>query len=196
MRARSGQRGETPQMIAKALFEAGLIQFGMFNRHAESIPFDLALNLLGSYPDLLIQVTQQAVGRIGQRTISRLLATADAVPFGTALSLHLRIPLVYSRGTGASPVDDLVGAYDIGHAALLVTNSLGCASSLDGLVAGARRVGLEINMAVCIVQCRQIAVNGVETLPLLTLQAVVDELTAAGDIPARQADAVRRWISI
>ncbi|MBE2267980.1 MAG: hypothetical protein IAE80_07085 [Anaerolinea sp.] len=182
-------------MIAKAFFEAGLIQFGVFNRHNESFPFDLALSLLGSYPDLLASVTEQAAGLIGQRAFSRLLATADAIPFGTALSLHLRIPLVYSRGTGATPVDDLVGAYDIGHAALLVTNSLGCASSFDGLVAGARRVGLEINAAVCIVQCRQIAVNGVDVLPLLTLQAVVDHLTAMDEIPAGQADAVRRWIS-
>ena len=124
-------------MIGQRLIQSGLIQFGAFPRQGSIVPFDLSLALIGSYPDLLRDLANNAAERLAGITVTRLLATSEAIPLGVALSLRLNVPLVYSKGTGTSPVDDLVGAYDIGHPALLITNSVGFDQSIAALVKGA-----------------------------------------------------------
>lgn len=181
-------------MISARFMRAGLLQFGAFTRQGKINPFDLSLHLIGSYPDLLRDAADDAARQLQDTSMSRVLATADAVPFGVALALRLNIPLVYSRGMGASPVDDLVGAYDIGHPALLVTNSTGFDASVESLIKGARRVGLEIHTLVTLLECRPITLDGVEIIALVKLSELVDQLAAAGDLATGQAALVQAWL--
>jgi len=181
-------------MIEQQLIQAGLIQFGAFPRNGDIIPFDLSLNLIASYPALLRDITDAAAQCLTDVPMTRLLATAEAIPFGVALSLSLGVPLVYSKGTLANAVDDLVGAYDIGHPALLVTNSVGFDPSVEALVRGARRVGLEIHTLVTILECREVALDGVNVVALVKLSDLVDQLVETGELPAGQARLINDWI--
>jgi len=184
-------------LIGQRLIQSGLIQFGAFPRQGSIVPFDLSLALIGSYPDLLRDLANNAAERLAGVTVTRLLATSEAIPFGVALSLRLSVPLVYSKGTGTSPVDDLVGAYDIGHPALLITNSVGFDQSIEALVKGARRVGLEVHTLITLLECRvtPLVELGVDVVPLVRLSDLVDQLVAAGELPTGQAALVKQWIS-
>ncbi|MCZ2095261.1 MAG: hypothetical protein LC121_03125, partial [Anaerolineae bacterium] len=129
--------------LAQGLIDAGLIQFGWFWRGGETVPVALHLDMLASYPDLLQLVALEAQNKVAGLHANRLLCAANALPFGIAFSLRSGVPLVYSRSSADAPVFDLVGAYDIGHPALLLTNSVGDGDAHAALVSAARRVGLE-----------------------------------------------------
>src|SRR4051794_36965583 len=101
--------------------------------------------MLVSYPDILDQAALEAQSIVSTLNVTRLLCTPDAIPFGVAVSLRTGIPLVYSRGAGEAPVFDLIGAYDIDHPTLLLTNSVGWNEFPAALVKGAHRVGLEVH---------------------------------------------------
>lgn len=181
--------------IVGRLIDAGLIQFGSFVRGGETLPVDLHLSMIGSYPDLLDGVAALAADRIRSTNATHLLSTSDAVPFGTALSLRTRIPLVYSRGGGDAAVFDLIGAYDIGHPALLITNAVGFDASPQTLVQSARRVGLEIHTLVAILEARKAdPLPDVSVVSLFRLRDIVDELAASERLPRGQAERVLEWI--
>jgi hypothetical protein len=154
--------------------------------------------MLASYPAALEAVVEAAQTAMQGATYNRLACTFDALPFGVALALRTGIPLVYSRGSAEQPVSDLVGAYDIGHPALLLTNSVGWEAYPAHLVKGARRVGLEVRTLLTILETRPVADEVGEdltVLPLLRLADVVGELEAAGRLPMRHAEAVRAWVA-
>jgi hypothetical protein len=179
--------------LAQRLLDAGLIQFGWFQHPSAMLPFALSLEMLASYPDILDQAAREAQAAISTLQVTRLLCTPDAIPFGAAVSLRTGIPLVYSRGAGEAPVFDLIGAYDIGHSTLLLTNSLGWSDSPSGLVNGARRVGLEVHTAITILQTRP-ELEDFAVLPLLRLIDMVRDLEADELLPERHAEAVLQSI--
>ena len=123
--------------LAALLLETGLLQFGRFITDDGPRPYQLQLDLLPSYPDVLAHITELAAPWVGD--VNHLLSSAEALPFGVSLSLRTHIPLVYARGTDALTVYELAGAYDIGHPALLLGNTL--APSLITLAEKARVVG-------------------------------------------------------
>jgi hypothetical protein len=113
------------------------------------------------------------------------------VPLGVALALKTGIPLVYSKGGEREPVHDLIGAYDIGHPAVFVTNVAGNVTYTP-LLTSARRVGLDVQSMVAVIDL------GIGTaLPvagLLRLSHVVNSLVERGMLPQGQATAVNMWI--
>jgi adenine/guanine phosphoribosyltransferase-like PRPP-binding protein len=132
--------------LSEEFLAAGLVLFGDFadadgGRKRYSLRFDL----LASYPHILSTLADAIAPSIGA-TYSRLLCPFDALPLGTALALRTGIPLVYSRGRGESAVVDFVGAYDIGHRALLIVNAVEVESSnaLAGMITRAAGVGLDV----------------------------------------------------
>ncbi|MBI5669935.1 MAG: hypothetical protein HZC41_18225 [Chloroflexi bacterium] len=177
------------------LMETGLVQFGRFQTGAGTRPFLLSLDYLPAYPDVLKQVTQAAVRELDGLAIHRLVATADAVPLGVALSLATDLSLVYSRGQREEAVYDLVGAYNIGHAAVLVCTVLADIGPLLPFIAAARRVGLEIHTLLAVLDLDiQDAIPDVTVKSLLTLPTVITALSSQGVLPAGQAQAVLEWI--
>src|SRR5690349_104106 len=114
--------------LVTLLMDAGLLQFGSFIEQGKETPFRANFEMMPSYPDVLSQVANELARLIPrgaeddavtpENTIDHLLCTWDSLPLGVALSLRTNVPLVYSRGSSAEPVHDLVGAYDIGHPAV------------------------------------------------------------------------------
>ncbi|GAB4519126.1 MAG: hypothetical protein OHK0046_27670 [Anaerolineae bacterium] len=180
------------QHVIDDLLQAGLLQFGLFG---DSVPFLISLELLPSYPDILARLVDLAVQQVDMGRYDRLVCTVDAVPFGVAVSVKTGIPLVYSRGTNQSGVRDLVGAYDVGHPALLLCNVwAGDGYTLD-LIDKARKVGLEIDTAVALLDMRNMPVDAVLLRPILRFNETVAHLAEIGRIPAGQAAAVQAWIT-
>lgn len=180
--------------LAKRLIDVGLIQFGWFQHNGATLPFSVNLDMLASYPAILDQAAREAQDVAETLGATRLLCTADAVPFGVAVSLRTGIPLVYSRGAGEAPVFDLIGAYDIGHLTLLLTNSLGWNESPSALVKGARRVGLEVHTLVTLLEVHPEA-SDFAVMPLLHLADVVRNMEAEGLLPRQHVQAVLDWIN-
>ena len=179
--------------IAKLLINAGLLQFGTFETESGWQPFTLNLEYLPSYPDTLAAVVSEASALLPEAEY--LLAAADALPLGVALGAALHKPLVYSRGTDEPPVTDLVGAYDIGHTAVLLGSVVVDGRLLTRLAENARRVGLDARLAVAIVDLGIAHVDGLDVRALVRLDEAVDALAAAGDLPAGHASAVHEWIA-
>jgi hypothetical protein len=169
-----------------ALVENGLLQFGRFEDGDDFKPYSLNLHLLPAYPDVLRHSAAEIAGRI--QDIDRIVCEADSVPLGVAVSLQSGIPLIYSNGRNESGVYDLVGAYDVGHPAVLVVNILDDTEHLRRLIKKARGVGLEIKMVVAIIGIR--IFDDVPTQSLLNLATVIRLLVDSGDLAAAQGNSV------
>jgi len=171
------------------------LQFGSFDHNHASVPFQLNLQWLPAYPDVLRAIVSAAQPMIDWQIIDRLVATPDAVPFGVALSLATDISLVYSRGLRVGPALDLVGAYDIGHTSLLLTNTISANYPLQPIIAAATQVGLEIQNVLAIVdQGTGSNLKGVQTQTLLSLPDVIQAMLVSGQIPKLQTQVVLNWI--
>ena len=178
--------------LVHLLLETGLLQFGNFD---DSTPLRLSLAMLPAYPDVLRMIVAHSKSLVDKIEVNRLLCTTDAMPFGLGMSLEMNIPLIYSRGSAAAPVYDLVGAYDIGHPALLLTNVLDGQHDLSSLIAKARQVGLEIHTVLAILDLGITdSSHTVRWISLLQLSAVVSHLVATEQIPPGQAQAIQSWI--
>jgi orotate phosphoribosyltransferase len=174
-------------MIANALIETGMLQFGIFVDGKESRTYRLGLDMLPTYPQVMQQLIYLAVQGIPDGHFDRLVAPSDAIPLGTALALHTGIPLVYSRGKGKGTAFDLVGAYDVGHPALLVVNSI--QPNIYRLIAQCRSVGLEIEAILELVSLGN-EFDGIPSYAMTSLKALIYELKQNSLIPEKQAQAV------
>ncbi len=176
--------------LVTELAEAGLIQFGLFGEQKK--PFQLRLDLLPSYPQLLRDIVAASVPFV--RGFDRLVCTADSLPLGLALALETNIPLVYSRGRGQQAVNDLVGAYDIGHPALLLVQTLDDVESIEQFTKQAQQVGLGINSLLAIIATEKTGFAlDIEVNALLQLTHMVDHLAAAGYLPDGHAQSIASW---
>ncbi len=181
--------------LIQLLVETGLVQFGRFQDGAITRPFRLSLDYLPAYPHVLKIIAKTAQELLDGLTIHRLVATADAIPFGVAVGLQTDLSLVYSRGTAKEAVYDLAGAYNIGHAAVLLTNVLEDARPLTPFITSARRVGLEIHALLAVVDLYIGApIPDVNIQSIVTLPAMVQHLAGQDSLPAGQAETILSWI--
>jgi hypothetical protein len=174
-------------MIAENLVQTGMLQFGYFVDGEEISPYLLRLEMLPAYPAVMQHILYLAVQALPAGHYDRLVAHCDAIPLGTALALQTGIPLVYSRGNGEGAAFDLVGAYDVGHPALLVVNSI--QSEMSRLVAQCRGVGLEISAILELVSLGKM-LEGIPTYSVTSLKALIHELRLNKAVPEKQAEAV------
>src|SRR5690606_26879423 len=179
--------------LVQMLLKTGLLQFGRFAVQSGWKPYRLNLHMLPSYPDVLGALIEEAVPAVGE--VDRLVAAADAIPFGVGLSLCTGIPLVYSRGTDEAPVYDLVGAYDIGHPALLAAGSLNSPELMSRLIGRAKQVGLEIEGVIAVVDEGLFQSSPVRIHALVKLPSVVEMLVKNDQLPAGQGQMVREWLN-
>ena len=177
---------------ADDLLAAGLLQFGVFGE--EAAPVKLSLEMLPAYPDVLASIAASAAEIARQQQPDRLVCTAAALPLGVAVSLHADIPLVYSRGSDGPGVHDLVGAYDVGHPALLLTDAWPDPSA-QLLIERAQQVGLDIDTVIAVIGVRPSPLPEIAVHTLLDLGALAREMAADGRLPVGQAHAVAEWIA-
>lgn len=183
----------TQDSFGDMLLDAGIIQFGHFRNNTQSAPFRLNLELLPSYPRILHLAAQLLSGYT--RGVERLVCTAEALPLGIVMSQQTQIPLVYSRGSGDAAVHDLVGAYDVGHPALLVTNSITKPDALDIFVKRALSVGLQVQQICSLITIQPaISIGAVPLYTVLEMQSLVADSVAHGRLTTQFADVIASWI--
>ena len=181
--------------ISKRLLETGLVQFGLFENPLTGymMPYRLRLELLAAYPILLRQAADDALAVLDDNTLKadRLVSTSDAIPLSVLINQQTGVPLVYSRGCGDNPVHDLIGAYDVGHPAVLITNTVD--DSVNSFIQKAGRVGLIIEQIVVLMDTGY-RPDDVTVRCVWSLDEIVIELATAGQLPAGQAKAVRELL--
>jgi hypothetical protein len=175
--------------LLQLMMETGLIQFGRFPRNDVSVPVQFHFDMLASYPDVLDAAVMELSRSIPPA--DRLVCTSDAVPLGVALTLKTGIPLVYSRGGEQEPAYDLVGAYDIGHPAVFITNVVGMTDH-SALLSSVRRVGLDVRSVITLIDLS--AASELPISALFRLTNLVDVLVEREELPRGQAAAVKDWL--
>jgi len=174
--------------ILQSFLDNGLLQFGSF----AGVPYQWNLEYLPSYPLVLEQLAELAAAKL--YAVDHLVCTAYALPFATALSLKSHIPLVYGNGAGGSGKPAIVGAYDIGHPAVLVMDKLTDEQALLDFINYAAVVGLEVQQVIIIVQLWPPARIDIHIDALLDMHEVITELYAHNQITPFQYEAVQRWL--
>ena len=161
-------------MIAKQLLDTGILQFGLFVENGITYPYRLRLEMISAYPQLLQNVVYRGVQSLaGVKPFDRLVSHSDAIPLASSLSLQTGISLVYSRGRGEIPVHDLVGAYDVGHPACLVVNTL--TPEIEAFLSDAKRVGLDIHTILEFVSIGRM-IDGIDHRAIYTMKELIHEL--------------------
>jgi len=188
--------------LALKLAQAGLIQFGRFVQPDGSAwPVAINLRWLPSYPALLRDTAAVLAELLKDVTADRLLTTVDAIPIGTALSLHSNLPMVYPYGavrdyTAAFAIE---GAYDVGHPTVLLSDVLIDPAQAETITALARQVGLEIRSVLAVLDLglggrSRLESAGYTVRCALRLRDILPELEQAELLPPLMRKTVENWI--
>jgi hypothetical protein len=153
--------------VGDTFLSNGLLEIGLFQTEDTRTSYRLRLDMLPAYPGVLAACAVQIADRLMR--IDRLVCPSDSLPLGVAVSLQTKIPLVYSRGKGESPVLDWVGAYDVGHPAALLCNTLPDRETLAGWHKQLTSVGLQLAQVIAIVEVKRPVID-VPTHALLRLE--------------------------
>jgi hypothetical protein len=183
------------------LLKYGLVQFGRFavpGGDGQTLPFKLNLDLLTCYPDALAVAADEVVQGMAVHhvQVERLLCPFDALPLATVVSHKSGVPLVYSRGRGEAVVRDLVGAYDLDHPTLFITNAYVPWENHSVLLRAAQRVGLRTTDAFALVDCgnpTRAKAGRINWLGLFSVDVVAHVGQVNGVIPERVVEQVTRW---
>lgn len=175
-----------------ALLDCGLLQFGQFEDHSAFKPYLINFHMLPAYPGVLQTISASVAEHVQQ--VDRLLCSADSLPLGVAVSLQTGVPLVYSRGQNHAPAYDLIGAYDVGHPALLLVNILDDVEKIDTLIKAARSVGLDVINVIAVIRVSEF--DHLPTHSLLDLVQVVDDLVNSGYLPEAQGNTVKTYFQL
>jgi orotate phosphoribosyltransferase len=181
--------------ITLRLLETGMLQFGEFRGQNGYAPLRLHLELLPAYPEFLVQIAQMvgALPPVGKA--QRLVAAADTLPLGVSVSLQMGVSLVYSRGLGEPAAFDLVGAYDSGRTAVVLTNILDAGGSLPALIQRVRQVGLHVHAVAGLLDLQTgLSLSDGDIFSVLTLTEILKILQEKALLPAGQIESVYRWI--
>ena len=190
-------------VLAVSLARAGLIQFGRFVQPDGAIwPVAVHLGWLPSYPALLRDAAASLGALLEGIKADRLLATAEAIPLGVALSLHTEMPMVYVVGdvrdcTAAFAIE---GAYDVGHPTVLLSDLLLDAAQANTITALAHRVGLEVHTILSVLDMglgsrEALEAAGYAPRCALSLRDLLPLLEEQGLIPSLMRSTVETWMA-
>lgn len=174
-------------MISQQFIQNGILQIGLFAEGDGHKPYRLRLEMLPAYPQLLEETSRRVSREFPGSHFDRIVADHDVMALGVLLSIGTGIPLVYSQGRGESPVHDLVGAYDVGHPAVLLVGEY--SADTANLVQNCQRVGLAIIEVIALIGDED-TIGDIPVRPLLDFTELLGELTEAGLLPKRQAEAI------
>jgi orotate phosphoribosyltransferase len=190
------QQAQGALWLAEVLWDLGCIQFGDFSlgRTVRNSPVYLNPKLLISRPSALMHVASLIESELQMKMALRNQQVAPfdlvaGVPIGglhvaTALSLQVRIPLVYARPDDPRLLGErphIEGAYRPGQTALLIDDLATGGGSLVDAVERLRSAGLFVRDAVVLVNreqgaARRLAEIGVRLHPILTLEVMLTYL--------------------
>jgi orotate phosphoribosyltransferase len=185
--------------LAETLWKLGSIQFGDFTlgRTVRNSPVYVNAKLLISRPDAMVRISKLIEDELllGLTRRNQQFAAFDAiagVPIGglhvaTALSLEMRVPLLYIRGARHEDeigTPHIEGIYRPGQTAIIVDDLAAGGGSLVETALLLRQAGLIVQDAVVLLDREQGAERrlqelGVRLHPLLTLEVLLTYLTEA-----------------
>lgn len=119
------------------------------------------------------------------------------MPLALALALLTGKSLIYSHMQELPPARSLIGAYDVGHPALLVSNTLADSTSLDRLIHQGKQVGLEVHSVLALTDfpAGHKLQSDVEIITILRLGQIVDHALTEGHITPSAAIQVKNWLA-
>jgi len=147
------------EALVLTLHDIEAIRFGQFTLHSgRKSPIYLDLRLLASFPAALRQAAAAYRPLLEQLSFDLLSATPLAgLPIGTAISLAMNIPLVYSRGTVKSygTGKQIEGSWSPGQTAVVVDDLITSGDSLLQGIHTLREAGLRVTDAVVLIDREQ-----------------------------------------
>lgn len=182
--------------LGRELLNTGILQFGRFVQFNKIVPIRFCPEYLPAYPELLNNITVDVMLHIKHFEVTHLLVDSGTIPLGVACSLQSTLSLVYSRGGHQSTVYDLVGAYNSGDKAILLTNCIDDLTKMTHVIAEANSVGLDIQHVITFFEVRQ--VDALAAIPVTTILRLVDvasDLANAGFLSEGQRQTVMSWIN-
>jgi hypothetical protein len=168
--------------IIEKLYDVGLIQFGYFE---QKYPYQILLNMLPSYPQLLQELAQIMSESVLKMGCDRMTCQREMIPIATVVSLISHIPLVYEYDNKGTASHDLIGAYDVGHPTVWLTE---IPRVDDKFVKRCDGVGLMIQQQLSVYAIS--AKNGV----LFSLYEIVETLDERKRISEIQAKNLTLWL--
>lgn len=172
--------------LADAILDAGLLQLGAFQQEDAHKPYCLHFNMLPSYP-VVLGMAASAVKELIDGAPSRLVCTSDALALATLVSQTLAIPLVVHSGRLGHPAHNLIGAYDVGHSATLISLTTNQdAGFIKRLVGEAAGVGLNISQWVSLISILR-PVNEIRHVAAIELRDMAEALVNRGEVSAQMA---------
>lgn len=181
--------------LLQAFHHNGLIQFGRFVTPGDDIkPLQLSFEFLPSYPRLLADTAQRLVTMCAQTfdVFDFLFCPAEGIPLGMAMSLQTDKPLLYSTHR-ASNARDFIGAYDVGHPAVLVVPVFEDEEKITRLARDVQRVGLEMVGVVCLL--RMATPHRMQVASLYEIDTVLAMFKQQGWLPQTQSVQVQAWLA-
>ncbi len=147
------------EALVLILHDIGAIRFGQFTLHSGRIsPIYLDLRLLASFPAALRQAAAAYRPMLEQLSFDLLAATPLAgLPIGTAISLAMNIPLIYSRGTTKSygTGKHIEGSWSPGQTAIVIDDLITSGDSLLQGIHILREAGLQVTDTVVLIDREQ-----------------------------------------
>lgn len=169
--------------LALGLFDCGIVQFGRFTTEAGAVPMRFDLLMLPSYPAVMRMLAEACAQRIELADEGRLCCALNTLALGVVLGQMLSEPILYTPSFEHEPPLTFIGAYDIGHPALLLW-SWPISEMGEAWAEKMRQVGLMLERRLCLIGDEDSA---------LPLEALLEHLVAAKRIWPVQAETCLHW---
>jgi len=174
------------------IYDSGLIQFGTFYTPNE-MPMQARIDWLSSYPQLINElsshITHSFASEFDREKHSHVACTHEITNLAQLIASEYSLPLIYSRGRGEPVIQDLVGAYDVGHDTILITGETS-KKQIEQFIQSASRVGLSIKNVISFFNVGSLSVP---MYPILDLPDMLDYFTSMDWMPSNKASQVASW---
>lgn len=189
--------------LARALFEAGCVQFGDFVLHSGAhSPIYIDLRRLVTYPALLSEVARHYVRLLKPLHYQRLAAIPyAALPIGTAVALQVGVPLLYPRREAKSygTRRAIEGEYRAGERVVLLDDLITSGESKLEALEPLLQAGLVIKDVVVLIDreqggAQELGAHGYRLHAVATLREIVDALAEERLISLADAQRVHRYL--
>jgi orotate phosphoribosyltransferase len=185
------------EVLALKLHEIGAVQFGKFELASGKITnVYLDLRILVSFPVVLAEVAavyHHFVDRLGLKFDLLTAPPMAGLPIGTALSLEMKIPLIYPRKTikNYGMGKGIEGAWSLGQNVLVIDDVITSGGSIIETISTVKAAGLQVSDAVVFIDREQggkeiLAEEGYKLHAVMTLRYLLSILQENDRISQKQ----------